>query len=676
MPLESASVSPELVLSLSLPSLRALVATFGPIDGVRPNASAMAIARALFEGRAPAKLARAIRDVVARFGTEAGRRALVEAARARHDARAARFWEQPPADVAASLAIGLATERGSARRATERILALAGLRLERELAERSTYELLAEEPVAAATLGRAISKELGASVDEVWTHEARDGGVRVAVFTRMPVTTRLVREGDALVARVEVPVAVDLVHVHSGGMRVSLTLALQEQLPRYASALGLSIRPSFTLRPLHELTREALASLKLPARVERSTVVARKWRRPDGSRHEVRAFDALDPAHDGATARSGYVDRATVRVVVEGRTVDAFLELPHRLQIADGAYEGPVREVLSRLGILAPGVMPDDARSLMPPEHGDWRWRSVVGDAGFEALVAKKRLTRVTAAHVVTEEHRMHGAGYVVRDVAGEPGVEYALAEDRSLGARLVGKKERLAWRLDLAALEGAMRRDLGATRVVAPHALAVEGVLDLGLVTLASGRMRFVYAMATPPKGWEAALVRACGLGVTPVVLVPKGHAGPDGALTIELEIDEQFGVKGIGRALGKAAEALGVGNEVDEWRRWDEEVVVDAKGQRVWVMGVAIALSEKPYRFVEYLGRNVGRVATTAEIGGYVSSSEYPDVAARRTKQEVERQIRAGLVGAGVDAAIVERLIVVEGRKGYRLGVGVKVV
>jgi hypothetical protein len=77
-----------------------------------------------------------------------------------------------------------------------------------------------------------------------------------------------------------------------------------------------------------------------------------------------------------------------------------------------------------------------------------------------------------------------------------------------------------------------------------------------------------------------------------------------------------------------------------------------------------------------VEYLGRNVGRVATTAEIGGYVSSSEYPDVAARRTKQEVERQIRAGLVGAGVDAAIVERLIVVEGRKGYRLGVGVKVV
>ena len=193
-----------------------------------------------------------------------------------------------------------------------------------------------------------------------------------------------------------------------------------------------------------------------------------------------------------------------------------------------------------------------------------------------------------------------------------------------------------------------------------------MEKVLDLGIVALASGRLRFVYPMATPPKGWEAALVRACGIGVTAVVLVPKGHSGPAGLLTIGLDVAEQLGVKGIGRALGKAAEALGVGGEVEVWRLHEEDVVVEAATQKVWILGVLVGLSEKAYRFVEYLARNAGRPTTTKELGAYVSSSGYPDDAARRIRGEVERQVTRGLTAAGADVAIVERLIVAEGSWG----------
>ena len=672
------SPSPELLLSLSPTVLRSLVATFGPVAGVKGNAPPRDVVRAIFEGRAPAKLARVL-AVVVRFATDSGLRAIVEAGKARRDPRATAWTAGPPGDVAAALAIESATATGATKRAAARVLALAGMRLERELGERPTYELIATAPVDAGGAARSIARAFGAEAHETWTHQdADDGSTRVAVFVRQSATAHLVLDEGAIVTRTETPVAIDLVRVEAGGLRASLTLSLPERLPRYASALGLSLRPSLTLRPLHDLTRETLARVKLPRGVQRATVVARRRRRSDGARNEVRAFDALDPAHDGAAAPTGYVDRATVRAEIGERVVDAFLQLPHRVEISDGAFDAPVREALAAIGLFEPGALPDDARSLAPYVHGDWRWRGVVGDEAFEAMVANGRLVKVIAAHVATLEHRMHGAGYVVRDVPREKGVQYALAEDRSLGARLVGKEERVAWRLDLAKLAARMRAELGAVAVAKPGALEIDGVIDLGVVTLASGKLRFVYALSAPAKGCLAAARKACGIGVTLVVLAPRGWKddASDGVMVIELDVHEQLGARPVGRALGKAAEALGVEGEVEACRLCEEEVVVDANAQRVWVLGVAVSLSAKPYRFIEYLARRAGHVTTTSEIGAYVSSSGYPDVAARKTKQELEKQVAAALLGAGVDAGIVARLIVVEGRKGYRLGVSARVV
>jgi hypothetical protein len=269
----------------------------------------------------------------------------------------------------------------------------------------------------------------------------------------------------------------------------------------------------------------------------------------------------------------------------------------------------------------------------------------------------------------------MHGAAYVVRDVPGEPDVHYALAEDRSLGARLVGRKDREVWRLDRARLAESMRADLGATAVEGPNVVVIDGVLDLGIFALKTGKLRFVYAMAKPPKGWMSAARRACGLGVTLVVLVPRGHGTSDGALEIELDVAQQFGLAPIGRVLGHAAQALGVEDEVEPRRLCDEDVVVDRATQRVWVLGVLVALTERPYGLLHELARNGGALVATKEAGARISRSGAPDVTARKAKAEAEKQIREALVDAGVSDAIVDRMIVVEGKKGYRLGVSARV-
>jgi hypothetical protein len=408
-------------------------------------------------------------------------------------------------------------------------------------------------------------------------------------------------------------------------------------------------------------------------------VIAARHRNPSDRRVEVRGPDALDTSISGtgtsAGARTGYIDRTTLRGITDtGAHVDAFLQLPYRIEISDRAHEPAFRSALSALGFFSPGALPDDARSLAPYEHGDWRWRAVLGDATFERLCKAKLLVRTQSKHVATHEHRMHGAGYVVREVPGEPELQYALAEDRALGARLVSAKDRLAWRLDERALATAMMRDLGAKP--APVPLALAGVLDLGVVALASGKLRIVYAMAEPPAGWVEALRRAAGVAMTPVVLVPKRHAGDaKGMLEVELAVSEQLGAERVGRMLGKIAEALGLEAEVDPWRLYDEEVVLDLASQRMWTEGVEITLPEKSWRYIEYLAKSDGRAVTTKELGTYVTRGDYPDASVRKIRVKMEEQMKRQLSAAGADTSVAERLIASEGRQGVRFGVSVRV-
>ncbi len=133
----------------------------------------------------------------------------------------------------------------------------------------------------------------------------------------------------------------------------------------------------------------------------------------------------------------------------------------------------------------------------------------------------------------------------------------------------------------------------------------------------------------------------------MTPVVLGPKGHEGEaKGMLEVGLSVDEQLGARRIGRVLGRIAEALDVGDEVERWRRHDEDIVIDAATESVWVTGVRVPFRGRAYGLVLHLAKAAGAVVATA---------------ARR---------------AGIDEETVARMIVVEGRKGYRLGVSARVV
>jgi hypothetical protein len=680
---------PELLSTLSPAPLRALLAAFGPVPLLAPNASPLTAARVLFAypssypvaapaagtPRLPAKLTRFLFSVFPRFGTESGRHAFIEAGRAVGDPRVEAWRTMPAPDLAVRLALEDAGEKGSARKRAKLLFALAGLRLNRDLPERATYELRANAPVERAPK-RAIlrlQKALGANLIRAFSALDHDGTLRLALFLRQP-TRRVLRldsaASDGLTSELDEVTCVDHVCISPDGMRVAIMMAQVDLLPDYARALDLSLSPSFTLRALQLMTAAQLEALAVP-RVEGIEIVGTRKRGPDGSRTESRR-PGIDPAHQEGT---GYLDRVTARGTVDGaKKVDAFLQLPHRFDLSDRSLEEPMRAALEALGTFTPGALPDDARSLAPYEHGAWRWSAVVGEATFERMRSEGRFTRVVLAHVATREYRMHGSAYVVRDVPDHKGMQYALSEDRSLGARVVSEEDRAAWRLDLTVLRQGMAREIGALPAATP--LHLPGLLDLGVVHLPSARLRVVYAMAEPPPDWINALLLASGV-MTPLVLVPRGHA-VTGVLVrmIELDVDEQLGAKSVARALGRAAEALGIPNDVEAWRRYEEEVVLEAASNVAWVLRVRVALPEHPFKLLAHLAKNRGATTPTSDLGLAISKGGEPDVRARKAKAALEKCVTEALVEAGVDPALASGLIIADGRKGYRLGMTARVV
>ncbi len=145
---------------------------------------------------------------------------------------------------------------------------------------------------------------------------------------------------------------------------------------------------------------------------------------------------------------------------------------------------------------------------------------------------------------------------------------------------------------------------------------------------------------------------------------------------LEIELDVQEQFGARGAGRALGRAAEALHVEAEVDPWRLHDEELILSIQQRRFWLNGLPLPLGDRPYECLAILARDPGRPHFSKDIGAKIAPSGSPDVTARKAKAEAERQIRKALDDAGLDGDLAEKLIVADGRNGYRLGVSVRVV
>ena len=373
----------------------------------------------------------------------------------------------------------------------------------------------------------------------------------------------------------------------------------------------------------------------------------------------------------------GYITRVTLRFDLRGEElpIDAFLQLPHRVDVSDRRFDALIRRALAALGFMDPGTLPDDAWTIAPYAHAEWRWIEVVGEAELRAMVAAKLVAKKRGARVSGAEFRRLGSSYVTFEVPGEPGVRYALSEDRSVPARDVLEGELVVLELDVSALEANMRRELGATKAERP----VAGVMDIGLVTLGRARLRFFYAMRSGDAGLAARITAACTNGAAAVVLVPAGRSVGDGLRLVELSVAEQLGAKGIARVLGTVAEALEI-EDVEPWRLTDAEVVIERATQRVWICGVLMtALAERSYRMIESLALRAGAVVPSKDVAEHIVGKRGKlDGVVKHVRPDLLRRVEKSFVDARKDvpAALIDQLAVMEGKRGYRLGLRARVV
>ena len=150
-----------------------------------------------------------------------------------------------------------------------------------------------------------------------------------------------------------------------------------------------------------------------------------------------------------------------------------------------------------------------------------------------------------------------------------------------------------------------------------------------------------------------------------------------------MELDLHEQFGVAATtGLVTGRIATALKIEDEIDEkWRlaEMDEVLVIDRKGKRIWLLGVELPhLLDGTYRLLERLAIERGDVVEVRVLGAYVSGASDPDVVVRKRRARLVTQIERSFAAAGavLPVGLAEELIVIDGRGGYRLGVGCKVI
>jgi hypothetical protein len=595
--LRPALVHPEAVLAIDGERLETLlVAVDAPSDVVALARDPLAIARALFVTCLDEGVAGALHEAAA-LGSERGKAALLEAlvdleACMDHEA------DELAPDLAALAATRAARGDATWQRAMERAL----VRLARVLPERVGYEMWARTELAASAqkLLRAV-RVLSSTKLAPWVAEEIDGGLHAVVFWKEAPTASLRAQGTSMQRRVACRLRVDLVTLDPKEGRVSLLTEDPRRAPLLAKSLAgagladestLVERPALTLHPLRSLGAEGMAKVELPPRVRSATVIACQTIEPEGARDESRGRDAIARAEAWLATHGGYIHRATFRFRLEGARapVDAYVELPHRLGIADARWSREVRAALAALGVMSPGAVPDDITTLALGSRPDWRWREAVGAAGVARLKEAKLLVPVGRAKTpAVSREEMRAWGHTLRAFelrhALDEGKEYALADDPSFRARTVLAEDRRIFRLDLERLRKVLAEDLRLDE--GADVGLPDGVLDLGVAPRA--RARVAYVVASVPEATRARLGSAIAKAVLPahaVILVPRGHTLAR-ELTVELELDEQLGLRSVraklDRVLDQLAEPSGASRSAGRGgARTRPEIVLSIPGTR----------------------------------------------------------------------------------------------
>ena len=684
-----ALIHPELTLSLSPPRLRALLAKFGAPAGIGKTSAPSKLVRALYVGDVPEATCDAF-ATIARFVHGVGQDAILEAAAVTRYTFPARAADEGPADRVAGLLLDAGPALAVLRRAT--------IRLDRLLVTIPSYELVGTPCSVPATihLEKTLRAELADSLRDFWTVIDADGRLHAAIFYDAPPNLDLTWEDGAPVRRLAQSLRVAIVRVDPTLGRFFLTTARPQHLVPLARAFGAALYgdaaffglgPSMSFKKLLELGQAGFAALPLPEGVESWDIVGCQWMKGDGTRHEARGPDALGALEKDLHVAGGYFSRITLRVVVrESQTpVDVFMQLPHTLTVSDLRHEVVARSAVAAIDGFRVGVLSDDAHTLAPWVHPEWRWREVLGDGAFDELVKRKVLIRVKTGALGSKDARTLARAMRVTKVPGERGVSYATPEDFSLPARDVCDDETEMWQLAEEHLKKGMRAGLGLTAVAKQQ--EIEGVVDLGHLVGKSGRVRVLYTMGKPPKRLVRDVRDACKLGTLPLYLVPEGRRLAEASVhQVELTLLEQFGLGDMTAVLRRIVEEMGLEEEVaiagegkDAGAEMRAELVYDRGVGRLWLTGVALdALPDLARRMLVFLVENEPKVVSVRELGNAMSPATLnPDVMVRQTRQSLTRWIAACFAAAGkpVPEGVLARLIVKEGKGGYRLGVTVAV-
>jgi hypothetical protein len=330
---------------------------------------------------------------------------------------------------------------------------------------------------------------------------------------------------------------------------------------------------------------------------------------------------------------------------------------------------------MASLGTMAPGALGDDAWSLFPVRHADWRLREVLGSAQVDALLAKKALARVVSRNVTTAELRAQGSNLLTFPVPGEPGVSYAIPSDPSVPTRDVAARDREVLELDVAKLAAIRAKEMkleGKPRVRADGVTLFHGQLSSRQASLA-----FVSILRAPSGRTERdALAKEIASEVFPahaVLMVPRGRAWGSGLFEVEYDGLVEGGTALVERAVRLAR----LEDHVDPCRLTDAPLVVHRKTRRVWFKETLMELAESGYAMIEGLAVREGEVVSGRDVCKWLSPTREDLQAAKATRPKIVKWMTRSFEGTGrkVPHEEIERVIVVEGKRGFRLGVAVRV-
>ncbi len=684
-------VDPVLAFSLHPDRAAALLLAFGvelPIDP--RTAPARDFARAVWGLRADARFAEAV-DVLGLLACDVGCAAIVTAAR--EEKR-----RLPRGLSSADLAAVLLTRRAGDA-SWEPVLEEALLQFARLVPDDLAFERVGREERACADpagCAGAVRAALGDRFVDAWHGVDDDGVIHVAVLRREETRTAVVARPAGATRVVRRDIACDVVRIDVPEARFIARTSDPARVPAYAAAFGRALygdaaffgdAPAFTSRPLSQLGSAKLAKLQSPG-VTRVRAVDLVWDDGKGTTHAAHGSDALAAYEERGGASGGYILSAMLRIDSPGsaRPTDVAIQLPNRAAFREPRHERLARAALHAIGLDAPGTSPDDAFTLAPFLHAEWRWRRVLGDTVFERLRDRGLLVAAKGARMIAgrPEEKL-GWSYVSFDLRSRPGTRYAVARDPSMPSRLVRDDERAMWALDLAAVARAHATDLRVESQEASRAREriAEGVIDLGAVRGRGVDLRVwsvLRAPATPTeaRAWLESIQRA-SKGAHPVILLPEGRT-IGGAVEIALTTAELFGASTVAaKVLAGAAEKLGIDDLVEPWRLAAPGVrfVGDAKGGRCWLDQIELVhVSTAGGKMLLTLAKADGVIVSTKAIESAMSPKRSSHGAASETAAKLGAWITRSFDDAGVTApADAGEIVEVVGNKGWRMKVRAEV-